>query len=99
MGSLLTTRAVQKHMVNAKFGRIINISSTASSTAALGKSRSDQLLRGQAGLQGFTCALVTELGPFVNTANSVAPGFIPIEMTAATAERLGTSFDEFKAVR
>jgi 3-oxoacyl-[acyl-carrier protein] reductase len=72
-GSFLMTRAVQKHMVNAKFGRIVNISSTASSTAALGKSRSGQLLRGQAGLQGFTRALVIELGPFGISANSLAP--------------------------
>jgi 3-oxoacyl-[acyl-carrier protein] reductase len=93
------TRAVQKHMVNAKFGRIVNISSTASSTAALGNRGQANYSVAKAGLQGFTCTLAIELGPFGIWANSVAPGFIATEMTAATAERLGTSFEEIKAAR
>jgi 3-oxoacyl-[acyl-carrier protein] reductase len=53
----------------------------------------------KAGLQGFAHTLAIELGPFGNSANSVASGFIATEMTAATAERLGTSCEEFKAAR
>jgi 3-oxoacyl-[acyl-carrier protein] reductase len=92
-------RAVQKHMVNAKFGRIVNISSTASSTAALGNRGQANYSVAKAGLQGFTRTLAIGLGPFGISANSVAPGFITIEMTTATAERLGTSCEEFKAAR
>ena len=50
----------------------------------------------QAGLQGFTKTLAKELGPFGITANSVAPGFIATDMTAATAERVKMSFEDFK---
>ncbi len=38
-----------------------------------------------------------ELGRFGVTVNAIAPGFIATEMTAATAERLGMPFEEFKA--
>ena len=31
------------------------------------------------------------------TANAIAPGFIQTDMTRATAERLGVSFDDFVA--
>jgi 3-oxoacyl-[acyl-carrier protein] reductase len=94
-GSFLMTRAVQKHMVDARFGRIVNISST----AALGNRGQVNYSAAKAGLQGFTRTLAVELGPFGVTVNSVAPGFIATEMTAAAAERLGTSFEEFKAAR
>ena len=94
-GSFLMTRAVQKHMVDAGFGRIVNISST----AALGNRGQANYSAAKAGLQGFTRTLAVELGPFGVTVNSVAPGFIATEMTAATAERLGKSFEAFKAAR
>jgi 3-oxoacyl-[acyl-carrier protein] reductase len=93
------TRAVQKHMVNAKFSRIVNVSSTASSTAALGNRGQANYSVAKAGLQEFTRTLAIELGPFGISANSVAPGFIATAMTAATAEHLGTPFEEFKAAR
>ena len=32
------------------------------------------------------------------TANAIAPGFIETEMTVATAERMGMSFEDFKAM-
>jgi 3-oxoacyl-[acyl-carrier protein] reductase len=50
----------------------------------------------KAGLQGFTKTLAIELGQFGITANAVAPGFIATDMTAATAERVGVSFDVFQ---
>jgi 3-oxoacyl-[acyl-carrier protein] reductase len=46
-------------------------------------------------MQGFTKTLAIELGKFGVTANSIAPGFIQTEMTAATAERIGVPFDDF----
>jgi 3-oxoacyl-[acyl-carrier protein] reductase len=92
-GAFLMSRAVQKHMADAGFGRIVNLSST----SALGNRGQANYAAAKAGLQGFTKTLAIELGKFGVTANAVAPGFIETEMTAATAERVGVPFDEFKA--
>ena len=92
-GAFLMTRAVQGYMVDAKFGRIVNLSST----SALGNRGQVNYSAAKAGMQGFTKTLAIELGKFGVTANAIAPGFIATEMTAATAERLGVSFDEFKS--
>lgn len=89
-GSFNTARAVQKYMVENKYGRIINISST----SALGNRGQANYSAAKAGLQGFTKTLAIELGKFGITANSVAPGFIETDMTKATAERIGISFED-----
>ncbi|MFI6224164.1 3-oxoacyl-ACP reductase FabG [Nocardia salmonicida] len=92
-GSFLMTRAVQKHMTKAGFGRIVNLSST----SALGNRGQANYAAAKAGLQGFTKTLAFELGKFGVTANAIAPGFIETEMTAATAARVGVAFEDFKA--
>lgn len=92
-GSFLMSRAVQGYMTKAGFGRIINLSST----SALGNRGQANYAAAKAGLQGFTKTLALELGKFGVTANAIAPGFIETEMTRATAERMGVSFDDFKA--
>jgi NAD(P)-dependent dehydrogenase (short-subunit alcohol dehydrogenase family) len=51
----------------------------------------------KAGMQGLTKTLAIELGQFGITANAVAPGFIATDMTAATAARLGMTFEDFQA--
>ncbi|WP_280209747.1 SDR family NAD(P)-dependent oxidoreductase, partial [Nocardia cyriacigeorgica] len=76
-GSFLMTRAVQKYMVEAGFGRIVNLSST----SALGNRGQANYSAAKAGLQGFTKTLAFELGKFGVTANAIAPGFIETEMT------------------
>ena len=92
-GAFLVSREAQKHMVEAKWGRIINLSST----SALGNRGQANYAAAKAGMQGFTKTLALELGRYGVTANAIAPGFIETEMTAATAERLGLSFDDFVA--
>ncbi|GGC60064.1 3-oxoacyl-ACP reductase FabG [Hoyosella rhizosphaerae] len=91
-GAFLMTKAVQKFMVDANFGRIVNLSST----SALGNRGQANYSAAKAGMQGFTKTLALELGRFGVTANAIAPGFIATEMTAATAERVGMEFEEFK---
>lgn len=94
-GSFLMSRATQKYMTEAKWGRILNLSST----SALGNRGQANYAAAKAGLQGFTKTLAIELGKFGVTVNAIAPGFIETEMTAATAARMGMPFDEFsKAV-
>ena len=92
-GAFLMSRAAQKHMVDQRFGRIVNLSSS----SALGNRGQVNYSAAKAGLQGFTKTLAIELGQFGITANAVAPGFIVTDMTAATAARIGVPFDDFQA--
>ncbi|WP_404381685.1 3-oxoacyl-ACP reductase FabG [Knoellia locipacati] len=92
-GAFLMTRACQAHMTTRKFGRIVNLSSS----SAQGNRGQANYSAAKAGLQGFTKTLAIELGKFGVTANAVAPGFIQTDMTAATAERMGVSFEDFLA--
>ena len=88
-GSFLMTRATQKHMIDAKWGRIVNLSST----SALGNRGQANYSAAKAGMQGFTKTLAIELGKFGVTANAIAPGFIATDMTRSTAERMGITFE------
>jgi 3-oxoacyl-[acyl-carrier protein] reductase len=92
-GSFLMSRAAQKYMTEAKWGRIVNLSST----SALGNRGQANYSAAKAGLQGFTKTLAIELGRFGVTVNAIAPGFIETDMTAETATRMGISFEDFKA--
>jgi len=92
-GAFLMSRATQKHMVEAKWGRIVNLSSV----SALGHRGQVNYSAAKAGIQGLTKTLAIELGQFGVTANAIAPGFIETEMTAATARRMGVPFEDFKA--
>jgi len=93
-GAFLMTRATQKYMTEQRWGRIVNLSST----SALGNRGQVNYSAAKAGMQGFTKTLAIELGKFGVTANAIAPGFIATDMTAATAERLGVPFEDFKAM-
>lgn len=90
-GAFLMTRAVQAHMREAGWGRIVNLSST----SALGNRGQANYSAAKAGMQGLTKTLAIELGRFGVTANAIAPGFIATDMTRATAERMGVTFEEF----
>ena len=92
-GAFLMSRAAQKFMVEQRFGRIVNLSSS----SALGNRGQVNYSAAKAGMQGFTKTLAIELGQFGVTANAVAPGFIATDMTAATAARVGMDFGEFQA--
>ncbi|MBN1093373.1 3-oxoacyl-ACP reductase FabG [Blastococcus sp. TML/M2B] len=94
-GSFLMTRATQKHMIEAKWGRIVNLSSV----SALGNRGQANYSTAKAGLQGFTKTLAIELGKFGVTANAIAPGFIVSDMTKATAERIGEEWEPYVAKR
>ena len=91
-GAFLMSRAVQKYMVEQRWGRIVNLSSS----SALGNRGQVNYSAAKAGMQGFTKTLAIELGQFGVTANSVAPGFIVTDMTAATAARVGVEFEDFQ---
>jgi NAD(P)-dependent dehydrogenase (short-subunit alcohol dehydrogenase family) len=65
-GAFLLTRAVQAHMVDAAWGRIVNLSST----SALGNRGQANYAAAKAGIQGFTKTLAIELGRYGITANN-----------------------------
>ena len=91
-GAFLMSRAAQKHMVEQRYGRIVNLSSS----SALGNRGQVNYSAAKAGMQGFTKTLAIELGQFGITANAVAPGFIETDMTRATAARVKMEFEDFK---
>lgn len=91
-GAFLMSREAQKHMTEQGWGRIVNLSST----SALGNRGQANYAAAKAGMQGFTKTLAIELGKFGVTVNAIAPGFIETDMTAATAERIGVPFEDFK---
>ena len=91
-GAFVVTQTAQKHMVAAKYGRVISLSST----SALGNRGQANYSAAKAGLQGFTKTIAIELGPFGITANAVAPGFIETAMTRASAERMGQTIERWR---
>lgn len=91
-GAFLMTKAAQKHFVEQKYGKILNLSSV----SALGNRGQANYSAAKMGIQGFTRTLGIELGPFGINANAVAPGFIATEMTDATARRLKMEPEELR---
>lgn len=91
-GAFLCSKAAQKHMVEQRWGKIVNLSSV----SALGNRGQANYSTAKAGVQGFTRTLAIELGPFGINVNAIAPGFIVSDMTAATAERIGMDFQELQ---
>jgi 3-oxoacyl-[acyl-carrier protein] reductase len=91
-GAFLASQVAQRHMVEARYGRIVSMSST----SALGNRGQANYATAKAGLQGFTRTLAIELGPFGITANAIAPGFVETAMTKATAERTGTTIEAMR---
>jgi 3-oxoacyl-[acyl-carrier protein] reductase len=75
-GAFNMCKAVVPHMISAKRGRIINISSV----LAEGGSCESHYCASKAGLIGLTKALAKELAPSGITVNAVSPGLTDTEM-------------------
>jgi 3-oxoacyl-[acyl-carrier protein] reductase len=76
-------RAIIPDFMDARTGRIINISSQAAYRGSIGRAH---YAAAKAGLLGFTFSLARELGEFSVTANVVVPGRIASEMLLAHSD-------------
>lgn len=78
-GTFLFTKAVIPSMKKNRFGRIINITSTAGQR---GEANHSHYAASKGGVISFTKSLAAELGEYNITTNSVAPGWVDTDMTA-----------------
>ncbi len=79
------TKAVQRPMLKARSGSIINMSSVVGVSGNAGQAN---YAASKAGLLGFTKSVAQELGSRNIRCNAIAPGFIETEMTAALDEKV-----------
>jgi len=85
-GAFLFARAVARHMLSARYGRIINMSSV--SGAVIGNPGQANYAASKAGMVGLTRSLSKELAKRKITVNAIAPGFIESDMTEALGEKI-----------
>ncbi len=82
-GTFNCTKAAAKHMVRARYGRMINLSSVIGS---MGNAGQGAYAAAKAGIVGFTKSMARELASRHITVNAVAPGFIETEMVTSLPE-------------
>jgi len=72
------TKAVIKHMIKQRYGRIVNIASV---VGIIGNPGQANYAASKAGVIGFTKSMARELASRNITVNAVAPGYIETDMT------------------
>ena len=77
------SKAVVRHMLRKRYGRIVSISSV---VGLAGQAGQTNYASSKAGLIGFTKSLAKEVGSRGITVNAVAPGFIPTALTDVLSE-------------
>jgi 3-oxoacyl-[acyl-carrier protein] reductase len=88
-GTFLLTKAVSRHMIKQRSGRIVNMSSV---VGMMGNAGQSNYSAAKAGIAGFTKSMARELGSRGITVNAIAPGFIKTAMTASLPETVQKSF-------
>ena len=81
-GAFFLSQAVLPHMVEAGWGRIVNISSSSTYT---GTPRMAAYVSSKSGVNGLTLTLAREFGPRGVTVNAIPPSFIDTPMLRASA--------------
>ncbi|HHW25032.1 MAG TPA: 3-oxoacyl-[acyl-carrier-protein] reductase [Clostridiales bacterium] len=79
-GAFNFIRHVAPHMIRARSGRIVNVSSV---SGLMGNGGQANYAASKAGIVGLTKTVARELAPKNITCNAVAPGFIRTDMTKA----------------
>lgn len=83
--AFLCSKMALRDMIGARWGRIINVGSTAGLYGTRGQAN---YAASKAGLIGLTRSLAREVAGFGITVNVVAPGYIRTDMTARLPEEL-----------
>ena len=86
------TKHVIRHMMKAKSGSIINMSSV---IGLMGNAGQGSYAASKAGIIGFTKSVAKELGSRNVRCNAIAPGFVETDMTSYLKE--GEQADKYKA--
>lgn len=86
-GMFLCAQRVAKVMINQKYGRIVNMASTAGKLGSSGPAGA-HYMTSKAGVMSLTKSLATELVNYNIRVNSIAPGFIKTEMAGKTNKDL-----------
>jgi 3-oxoacyl-[acyl-carrier protein] reductase len=88
-GTFLMTKAVVKHMVKQRFGRIVNM---ASIIGLIGNFGQTNYAASKAGIIAFTKSCAKELARRNISVNAIAPGFIKTRMTEAIPEEIKDNY-------
>jgi len=78
VGAFNVTRAVARHMISKRSGRIVNLSSVAAGKGGRGQSN---YAASKGAIEAFTRAMAVELASRKITVNCVAPGVIETDMS------------------
>jgi 3-oxoacyl-[acyl-carrier protein] reductase len=90
-GTFLVSKAVSRHMIRQRAGRIVNIGSV---VGEMGNAGQSIYAATKAGLIGFTKSLARELASRGITVNAITPGFIATDMTGSLPEAARKGFLE-----
>ncbi|HVB73437.1 MAG TPA: 3-oxoacyl-[acyl-carrier-protein] reductase [Ktedonobacteraceae bacterium] len=82
--AFLCTKAALRGMMRARWGRIVNISSPA---GLLGNAGQANYSASKAAVIALTISTAREMASRNITANAIAPGFIPTELTATVSQQ------------
>ncbi len=88
-GTFYVTRAVAKHMIKQRYGRIVNIASV---IGLIGNAGQANYAASKAGIIGLTKTCAKEFASRNITVNAIAPGFIQTRMTEALPEEVKAAY-------
>jgi len=93
--TFLFTQQVSNFMKLKRYGKIINVSSTAGQR---GEAHYSHYAASKGGMISFTKSLASELGPFNINVNSVAPGWVLTDMSKSVLTNKRSLDEELKKI-
>ena len=82
--AFLCTKAALRSMMRVRWGRIVNVSSTA---GLLGSAGQANYAASKAGIISLTISTAREMASRTITANAIAPGYVPTELTSTLSDQ------------